>query len=391
MRIGLFSDTYTPEINGVVSSMLMLREGLEARGHEVWIFAPTNPLNDEIDDHIIRISSLPLVLLPERRVATPLELGIMRKIRSLNLDIIHTQTEFGVGSYGFRAARRYHIPHIHTSHTTWEEYTHYVTRGMFDGTAKNAVRIYTKVIFDRCTRIVAPTVKTKELLLSYKVAVPIDVVPTGVDLIRFFPANTSSAPHTGGGDPLAKLKHRLGTDRFEHTILSLGRIAPEKSIVELFDLMTPYLKAHSDACFLVVGDGPSRSDLEHLAKKRCLVEQIIFTGELPWDRIPNYYRIADVLVGNSHSETQGLTFIEAIASGVPLVVRYNTCFDGILENGVSGTLFTENGEFEPALHAILTDHELRVARIRAGIEAAATVSKDRFIEDIETVYEKARP
>jgi len=375
----------------VVSSMLMLREGLEARGHEVWVFAPTNPLDDEIDDHIIRISSLPLVVLPERRVATPLELGIMRKIRSFNLDIIHTQTEFGVGSYGFRAAHRYHIPHVHTYHTAWEEYTHYVTRGMFDGTAKNAVRIYTKVMCDRCTRIVAPTVKTEELLLGYKVATPIDVVPTGVDLARFSPTGISAASHTGGSEALAELERRLGTDRFKHTILSLGRIATEKSVVGLFDLMTPYLKAHPDTCFLIVGDGPSRSDLEHMAKKRGLADQSIFTGELPWDQIPNYYRIADVLVGNSHSETQGLTFIEAIASGVPLVVRYNTCFDGILEDGVSGTLFTKNGEFEPALHAILTDRELRAERIEAGIEAAAAVSKDRFVEAIEAVYEKTRP
>lgn len=383
MKIGLFTDTYAPEINGVVSSVLMLKEGLEDLGHEVWVFAPGHPDTSGDDDHTIRIPSMPLVVLPERRVATPLEIGLIRKIRSLNLDVIHTHTEFGVGSFGFRAASKFKIPHVHTYHTVWEEYTHYVALKIFDAPAKVAVRRFTRLVCERCDRIVAPTQKTKDLLTSYRVDVPIDVAPTGVDLARF------SVPTLSDAQRLNALKKQYGLDGFRHILLSLGRVAPEKSIVELFGLVIPYLKAHTDSCLLIVGGGPSTRELEKLCEKHALSKQVIFTGEVPWNSVPDLYRIADVLVGNSHTETQGLTFIEALASGVPLVVRYNTCFDGIIEDGVSGTLFTDESLFLDALDRTLNDEEFRGERIVAGLAAAQAVSKESFAHNIEGIYQRA--
>lgn len=383
MKIGLFTDTYTPEINGVVSSVLMLREGLEKLGHEVWVFAPGHPEISNDDERVIRIPSLPLVVLPERRVASPLDIGMMSKIRELDLDVIHTHTEFGVGSFGFRAAHRYKIPHVHTYHTVWEEYTHYVALKLFDEPAKLTVRRFTRFVCEHCDRIIAPTQKTKDLLESYKIAVPIDVAPTGVDLARF------SAPTEADGQRLHGLKLTLGIQDFEHVILSIGRVAPEKSIVELFELVAPHLQKHPEDCLLIVGGGPSRKDLEKLRDEYNLADQVIFTGEIPWSSVPDYYRISDVLIGNSHTETQGLTFIEALASGVPIVVRYNECFDGIIEDGVSGTLFTDEGVFEEELAKVLTDDAFRTNRVQNGLAAAQAVSKENFVRNIEGVYHRA--
>lgn len=383
MKIGLFTDTYTPEINGVVSSVLMLREGLEKLGHEVWVFAPGHPEISNDDEHVIRIPSLPLVVLPERRVASPLDIGMMSKIRELDLDVIHTHTEFGVGSFGFRAAHRYKIPHVHTYHTVWEEYTHYVALKLFDEPAKLTVRRFTRFVCEHCDRIIAPTQKTKDLLESYKIAVPIDVAPTGVDLARF------SVPTEADTQRLHGLKLTLGIQDFEHVILSIGRVAPEKSIVELFELAVPHLQKHPENCLLIVGGGPSRKDLEKLRDEHGLAKQVIFTGEIPWSSVPDYYRISDVLIGNSHTETQGLTFIEALASGVPIVVRYNECFDGIIEDGVSGTLFTDEGVFEEELAKVLTDDAFRTNRVQNGLAAAQAVSKENFVRNIEGVYHRA--
>lgn len=383
MRIGLFTDTYTPEINGVVSSVLMLREGLEALGHEVWVFAPGHPHTQGDDEHIVRIPSMPLIVLPERRVATPLDIGLIRKIRALNLDVIHTHTEFGVGSFGFRAAHKFRIPHVHTYHTVWEEYTHYVALKMFDAPAKVAVRRFTRFACERCDRIVAPTQKTKDLLVNYRIDVPVDVAPTGVDLARF------NQPTSDDFERLAQLKKTHGIQDFKHVILSLGRVAPEKSIVELFRLVIPYLKSHAESCFLVVGGGPSIKELQKLSAKENVAEQVVFTGEIPWSSVPDYYRIADVLVGNSHTETQGLTFIEALASGVPLVVRYNTCFDGIIEDGVSGALFSDEKIFVSELDRALNDDAHRKRRIEEGLNAAQAVSKESFARNIEGVYLRA--
>lgn len=380
MRIGLFTDTYAPEINGVVSSVLMLREGLIARGHEVWVFAPgpaTLATYQESPDEpgVIRIPSMPLVVLPERRVATPLDVGLLRMIKSLHLDVIHTQTEFGVGSFGFRAAHKFSLPHVHTYHTVWEDYTHYIALKMFDSTAKTAARKLTRMICEKCDRVIAPTRKTYDLLDEYGVEVPIAIVPTGVDLERFSPAGSCG-----------EVRAQWGLDRFERILLSLGRIAPEKSVVHLMEMVIPYLRKHPTYGFLVVGGGPSLERLQEMAEESGVASQVVFTREIPWEHIPEYYRVADVLVGDSETETQGLTFIEALASGVPLVVRYNSCFDGIIENGESGALFRRADEFEPALDALFNDQALYEERQKRGLAAAQAVSKDVFVKKVEEIY-----
>lgn len=379
MNIALFTDTYTPEINGVVASVLMLREGLEDLGHTVFVFAPAHPEAPEDERNVIRIPSLPLIVLPERRVATPIDLGMLRHIGSLNLDIIHTHTEFGVSSYGFRAARKFGIPHIHTYHTVWEEYTHYLSPRAFDAQARTVVRKATELTCRRCDHIVAPTEKTRALLAGYGITKPICVVPTGVDLSRFSP------PSPADEGRLEALRTQYDLDKFEHIILSVGRVAPEKGVVELMLLVAPHLKAHPDTCFLIVGGGPSLKELKKLAHSLGIEDQAVFTGEVVWEHVPDFYRISDVLVGNSSTETQGLTFIEAIASAVPIVVRYNECFDGIIENGVSGSLFTDENQFEEYLNNAL-DPAQRVLRIQQGLEAANHVSKEMFAEKIEAVY-----
>lgn len=378
MRIGLFTDTYVPEINGVVMSVRTLREGLEALGHEVWVFAPTSPAPVEDDDRIHRLLSAPLVLLPDRRVATPLDPRMLRRIGRLKLDVIHTHTEFGVGSFGFRADKKYDIPHVHTYHTIWEEYTHYFDPlGLIDVPAKGFVRIAARETARRCDRIIAPTKKTLDLLRGYGLKLPIDVIPTGVDLSRFSPVS-----HT---EKIA-IRKKLGIDRFEQVLLSIGRQAAEKSVCELLDLVAPYLREHPDTCQLTVGDGPKLSNLKRQAADLGIADQVIFTGEVPWEAVPDLYRAADVLIGNSHTETQGLTFIEAIASGTPIVVRYNTCFDGIIERDISGALFSDSGEFAPALESILSDEGLRHERIEAGLKASEAVSKDVFSKRVEESY-----
>ena len=385
LRIGLFTDTFTPEINGVVSSVVMLREGLEALGHQVWVICPRNPKGDEDDPHIIRVPSLPLVVLPlpDYRVATPVWPRVDAKIKALKLDIVHTHSEFAVARFGAREARRHHVPLVHTNHTVWEEYTHYLAPSFLDPQARAVVRTATRIVARGAARIIAPTEKTRLLLTGYGVKRPMDVVPTGVDTARFSPSQD------GDRARLDALRERLGTDRFERTLLIIGRIAPEKSVIEMLDLVAPYLRAHPHVGVLVVGDGPSRGDLEAMAIADGISSQVIFTGPVLWEDVPDLYRISDVLIGNSHTETQGLTFIEALASGVPIVVRHNQCFDGVIEDGVSGTLFRASEQFEDGLRAVLDDPTLYAARVKAGLKAAGALSKESFAEQVVKVYRRA--
>ncbi|MCL2818849.1 MAG: glycosyltransferase [Actinomycetia bacterium] len=381
MRVGLFSDTYKPEINGVVNSVLMLKEGLEARGHEVFVFAPGNPAA-EPEEHVFRTHATTLPILQERRLALPWSLKMWNTIRSLDLDIVHTHTEFGVGAFGFRARRQLGLPQVHTYHTVWEEYTHYLTRGrFFDQEARWVVADQTRRTLRNVDHVIVPSMKTLELLAGYGVTNPISVIPTGVDLDRFSPATEADEPR------LAALRRRFGTAGFSHTLLIIGRIAPEKSVVELLEMTLGYLQEHPDTCVLVVGDGPSLGELVTLAANSEVSDQIFFTGEVPWETVPDFYRISDIHIGNSSTETQGLTFIEALASGTLVVSRYNRCFDGIFFDNVNASLFDRSSDYIPELKEAL-DPAVRQSRICAGLATARELSKPVFAQHVEEVYEQ---
>jgi 1,2-diacylglycerol 3-alpha-glucosyltransferase len=381
MRIGLFTDTYTPEVNGVVNSVLMLNEGLSDLGHEVFVFAPGNP-EALPDANVYRSHAMALPVLKERRLALPWSASLWSAVRNLDLNIIHTHTEFGVGSFGFRARRQLNIPQVHTYHTVWEDYTHYVTKGkVLDKQARGVVRNQTRRALKHVNHIIVPTVKTLDLLTSYETTAPITVIPTGVDLIRFAPSTKDDH------ERLALLRDQYKTSDFAHTLLMLGRIAPEKSVRQLLEMTIPYLHEHPETCLLVVGDGPSLGELIARSSSSGVGSQVFFTGEVSWETVPDFYRISDVLIGNSDTETQGLTNIEAIASGVPVIARYNSCFDGILEDKVNASLFTESEQYIPMLEEMFDPH-IQSARIEAGLKAASALSKPAFVSQVENVYKQ---
>jgi len=379
MRIGLFSDTYTPEVNGVVNSVLMLKEGLEERGHDVFVIGPGNP-DAAPEPNVFRAPAISLPVLQERRLASPWSAKLWRKVRKLDLDIVHTHTEFGVGGFGFRARRQLGLPQVHTYHTVWEEYTHYVTQGRyFDARARRVVANQTRRTLKHVDHVIVPSTKTLELLESYGVRNPISVIPTGVDLSRFSPPKASDEKR------LDALRTRYGVDRFSTVLLMLGRIAEEKRVIGLLDMTAPHLRTHPDTCLLVVGDGPSLGELIARATTLGIASQVLCTGEVPWESVPDFYRISDVHIGNSDTETQGLTFIEALASGTLVVSRYNSCFDGIFIDDFNASLFDTDAHYLPELEEAL-DPTVRDARIEAGLLTAQQFNKTAFAEHVENVY-----
>ncbi|MGN1318827.1 MAG: glycosyltransferase, partial [Lachnospirales bacterium] len=186
MRIGLFTDTYYPEINGVATSTQQLKRGLEALGHEVFVFAPEIRGNREKDKNVIRKYSLPFLLLKDRRVCLFRMRKALREIEKLKLDIVHSQTEFVMGHLARLTATKFNIPQIHTYHTVYEDYTHYLKiPGKNSEFAKNVVRGLSKILCERVDSVIVPTDKVKKLLKSYNVKKDIFVQATGVDYNKF--------------------------------------------------------------------------------------------------------------------------------------------------------------------------------------------------------------
>ena len=382
MVVGIFTDTFYPEINGVSTSVSLLKRELEKKGHSVYVVTSSNPALKYVPDvsNTYRLPSAPFIFLPSRRFAVVYKKNIAHKISKLNLDVIHTNTEFSLGFFGKLIAASLNKPVIHTYHTLYKDYVHYITKGRFPNISADMARAYSRAYCNSCCKIVTPTDKTRDLLLEYEVERPIEVIPTGIDLDQF-------APAPGDDKKIALIKAELGIGANERVLLSVGRVAKEKSLDVIVRQLPEYFKTHKNEKFLIVGDGPFRPDIAALAKSLGISDKVIFAGERPWSEISLFYKMGSVLISASLSETQGLTFIEAMAAGTPVLAKKDRSVDKIVIDGYSGCVFEENAQIPALLNKIQQDKPFREAIIANSYEIAVQNSSKRFGERIETLYE----
>lgn len=379
MRIGLFTDTYFPQINGVVSSVCMLKENLERLGHQVFVFTIADPRAKKDEPNVFRVPSMPFT--KAWRIGVFYHPRLARKIKRLKLDVIHTHTEFSLGILGRAIARELQIPLLHTYHTIFEEYTHYIVKfTSLNPIAKTAVRIFSANFCNAVEQVIVPTEKVKNLLLSYHVKQQITVIPTGIALSKF--SKTNYKPTT-----IIKRRADLGIRQNDRVLLYVGRLAKEKNIEELLHSLTSYLHRRQDVKFVLIGDGPAKGDLEEMTRGLGIQEQILFVGEKPWAEIGEYYQLGDVFISASQSETQGLTYIEALASGLPVVAKADSCLDGVLENNVNGFAFHDKQELQSSLDWILSN-DLEKERLSHGaVKSVEKFSDVYFAKTIESIYQ----
>lgn len=378
MNIGLFTDTYYPELNGVANSVYLLKKELEKRGHNVYVITTKTPGAPANEKGVFRVPSKAVSFVPERRIGLLYHPKIAMHIHKMKLDIIHTNTEFAIGMFGRIMAHELFVPVVHTYHTIYEDYTHYIKKYISsEKRAKQFARMYSKFSVRGAEELIVPTEKVAELMRRYKVKPDINIIPTGIDLSKF--------QDWDGEQQKLKLKSSLGIPKGNKVVLYLGRVSEEKNIDEVMEYMDAYMDEYSNVTFLVVGDGPYKGNLEKKAKTLKHRKQMIFAGAKPWDEINHYYQLGDVFVSASTSETQGLTYIEALASGVPIVARKDQCLDGVLLHGENGYEFEDKASFINGLNAILWNGEHIDFRNKA-IESVERFSTEQFAAKVENIY-----
>ncbi len=234
MNIGLFTDTYFPQNSGVATSIKTLKEALEAQGHNVFIFTTTDPGvdKDTIEANIFRFSSVPFIGFSERRIAFRGFFEAVKVAKEVNLDIVHTQTEFSMGSIGKFVAKQLEIPAIHTYHTMYEDYLHYVLNGHLLRPVH--VKQFTKGYLKNMDGVIAPSPRVANLLTRYGVEIPMRVIPTGVDLEA-----------VSQGEKI-DLRKKLGISEDTPVMLTLGRVAAEKKISHILKVMPELLEEFPD-------------------------------------------------------------------------------------------------------------------------------------------------
>ncbi len=378
MNIGLFTDTYFPQLNGVAASTATLAAQLRALGHTVYIFTPSDPHMDDADPWVIHMPSMPCVFIQQYRVGLAYSPHVLAKIASLKLDIVHTQTEFSLGMFGKTYSKLGDIPMVHTYHTMYEDYVHYIVNGAL--ISRSMAHRFSRMFCNFARHVIAPTEKVRQSLLEYGVTKPIHVIPTGIDVSRFLPEQYTEEEVTA-----ARAEFGLAKDHF--VVLVLGRVTKEKSIDVVLEAMPALFSKHENARLLLVGDGQYRPQLEEQAKTLGISDKVIFGGFRPWENIGLYYQAGDVFVSASQSETQGLTFVEAMAAGLPVVARDDLCIRGVVEDGTTGLLFTTTEGLSSRLEQLMENKDLAHALSENGKAKAASLSAEAFGRHVEALYQ----
>ncbi len=386
MRIGIFTDTYLPFINGATTSVLMLKKGLERMGHTVYIVT----VNDsnmqykiEENGHLIRIPGIPTGLY-DFRLTGIYPIKAIKMIKKWNLDVIHSQTEFGIGTFARILSKQFNIPLVHTYHTMYEDYVYYITKGYFNKSSKKIVKYLTLFYCDKTiTELVVPTKKAYELFKEkYQVDRNVYIVPTGIDVEKFYVENNKNLNKT-------EKRKSLGLSEEDFVILFVGRIASEKNIELLLTSMSYISNNCPNAKLLIVGDGPDINSYKKYVARKQMGDKVIFAGKVPWENINSYYLISDLFVTASRTETQGLTVIEAMAASLPVVCIDDESFTGTVINNLNGKVFKNKKEYKRAIIELYRNREeVRKLSNQARISAELHSTK-YFASKILDVYKIA--
>ncbi|MBI0022354.1 MULTISPECIES: glycosyltransferase family 4 protein [Lactobacillus] len=375
MNIGIFTDTYFPQISGVATSIKTLKDALEKQGHNVFIFTTTDPhvQKGAVEANVFRFSSVPFISFTDRRVAFRGFFEATKVAREVKLDIVHTQTEFALGMIGKYVAHQLKIPAIHTYHTMYEDYLHYVLNGHL--LRPYHVKQFTNVYLKNMDGVIAPSERVEKLLKRYKVSIPMKVIPTGVDI------ESLNQPITND------VRHDLGIEPDAQVLLTLSRIAGEKKINRILNVLPEIVDEFPKACLVIAGDGPDLEVLQEQVERLTLEDNVIFAGDVPHEDVGSFYKMADLFVSASDTETQGLTYIEALASGTRCVVYDTDYTERVFDDKCFGEVFTRPSEMRDEILDYLREGPSEIPADKL-VKKLDQISAKRFGSDVHQFYEE---
>lgn len=386
MRIGIFTETYTPYISGLVTSEVMLKKALEKLGHEVYVVT-ANLENfhysyDE-EERVLKVPGIPTGIY-DARLTSIYPVRAVNKIKKWNLDVIHSQTEFGIGTFARLLSKQLDIPLVHTYHTMYEDYVHYITKGFFDKSSKKIVEYLTLFYCDKTvSELIVPTKKTYDLFKEkYQVDRNIYIIPTGIEIDRFYSDKIDTKE-------LEKLKKELKISKEDYIGIFIGRLAEEKNIEFLLEVTKDLKNKIPNFKLLIVGDGPDFDKYKEISKTYDIENNVIMTGKVAWEKVPYYYHLSDIFLTASHSETQGLTVIEAMAAGVAPICIEDESFVNTVVDGLNGRIFKDKKECEKIILELYKDRKQLERLSNQAILNSDRFSSKYFAESVLDVYKHA--
>jgi len=391
----MFSDAYWPRVNGVTVSVDSYSRALVKAGHEVLIICSSYPDGmdaptsfdierkaDENKPKIVRVPSMPAFVTKEDRLAKFTKWHwVFRQVESFNPEIIHINTEFVIAEIGFLYARAHNLPVIYTFHTMWEDYGPNYFPMFPSFIVKFVVRGILKFILFQSYRVIVPTPQIDEVVHKYDRRITTFLLPTGIEPELF--------NHT---DEEGEIFRKKMEDSFpklkgKRLLLFAGRIVKEKNLSFLFNILPEILKKHSDVILLFAGSGPDLDYLKEEAKQKGLEDYCEFSGYVERKDLALIYRVSEVFLFPSLTDTQGLVTLEAMFSGTP-VVAIGALGTLMVMGGDNGGFMVKNdeGEFTARVLALLDDEDLRSRKSEEAKLYARSWSIEELTKKLTGIY-----
>lgn len=379
MNILMLTNTFTPHVGGVARSVETFAAEYRSRGHKVLVVAPEfdNQPANEMD--VVRIPAIQNFNGSDFSVALPIP-GLLKDIlETFQPDIVHSHHPYLLGMTALRIARYRQLPVVFTHHTMYEQYTHYVPLDspVF---SRFVIELATRYA-NLCDQVFAPSESISELLHQRGVKSPITVIPTGVDNERF---------RHGDG---AQFRVSQAISEKAFLVGHLGRLAPEKNLEFLTTAVAQFLKKNPHAEFLVVGTGPSETQIREIFDRAGLNERLHIVGILRSDDLINAYHAMNVFVFASRSETQGMVLTEAMAAGLPVVGLDAPGVREVIKDKLNGRLLLEPSieKFADCLQWIESQTKTNLETLKLNaLQTADDFSMSHSASKALTCYENLR-
>lgn len=381
MNIALFTETYLPYINGVVTHVKSLKDGLERAGHKVLVVsADINTHRHYIENGVLWCPAKEFKRFYDYGLASPVSLKRLRMIKRFKPDIIHIHNEFGVGLSGIAIAKILKVPLVYTLHTMYDDYLYYIAPKPLIPVVRRFSHRYFRFLGKRAAAITGPSPKVQEFLSECGVAKKVNVVPNPVELDKFQLECVDQ-------EKVKQIKEKYHIQDDELIVCFCGRLGREKSVDVLLDYFAQTVDRADKIRLLVIGEGPSRPELEEQARKLKIDDVVTFTGKVMHDELVNYYACCNLYVTTSLSDTNSISMLEAMATGLPVLHRFDKLNEGQIVMGVNGYIFYDAEEMYSQMlkYKSLSD-EKKLALRHSVIESVKKSGQENLAHYLLDVY-----
>jgi len=379
MKIAIFTDTFLPKIDGIVTATLSLAMGLANNGHKVCIIAPEYNNFKEFkykNIKVTRMNSIPALFYPEFKITNPFSIRVYMQLKKEKIDLVHFQTPLTIGMQGIIIAKLLKVPLIGTFHTLIAD-PKYLKHVKINGAIAQGISwAYARAYYNQCDLITCPSESVKNELLEHTFIKPIKVISNGIDFSLFDNSNWK------------KVKEKYNPNG--KTLLFIGRIAHEKSIPYLLDCFKLVLKKLPKTKLILVGDGPQFKEIKNYIRFLKIENSAILTGKIEHENLikSGIFKAADLFVTASTTETQGITMLEAQVNGLVSIGMDAGGTKELIKNNYNGYLVKKGKkEFADKIVKLLKDSSLIQKMQRNTLKEIKKHNMKKVIEIWEKEYQ----